>query len=780
MVFPEKNPRKDPPSSTRGWSRRASVRGRSNTTTHSSSRPPPQSTPAQPSRGSSRPPVRSEQPRPPPSSSPFVEPQVRTSWADQMASEGSKTVSKTKKKDGQGAEAEVSTATSTSGVENKKSQGVQEVQEVEEEMDTSEVSKENPPLVHNVDPGDWAPTTMAPTQPTFTVPGTSWETAIAAGKNIQRDREEKDEALKRRKERMEAVVTFLEEYMDRRDRQREREGRAEPPLRVNPAPSTLQRRPIVTPHSTFQVEPYTVEELTARQFRTVFDYITTNNVLRDRIRNITVPDRETTPARPSDFELVSRIVHLLQTLLEIVQHTTQSFHNLAVILVRRQPLEIRYTHLMGWIHELTHSTTAMTVNRDQLQELILPRLLQWSHDQDYFRATLQLFGITEDTLREILMHSSAVHAHATRMIRVLEAHQMVHIFNRRRVRVTSEDEEYRLNSAVSMPPPWPEEPESYIQSLRWWRDNYSHALMIRTTEEYLQISRIDRILQEQAQGLQQRPAPQVPQRPLTQITVPKLPPPTAWPTSDPLVPPEAGHPSTSAAGRREESQALGKRKRGDDSSAPETRPPPVKTRRTPPRRSPSRSSDRRPVSRGPPAPSRSRSRFPTRAAPSESHGKVEPCAFCHGTGHYSSDCDKYPYVSSRAHLAESFGLCCNCLKPHYGICIRKDPCSVCQQEGHHRAFCNRNHFSVFDIDDPPERFFDDLRFRTYREPPPGAATRRPYQCSYRERSRTEEQERSGQSDRQPPPPERERSPEPSTSGAYRDMGFSPANSDESW
>ncbi|KAK6019167.1 hypothetical protein OSTOST_15205 [Ostertagia ostertagi] len=62
---------------------------------------------------------------------------------------------------------------------------------------------------------------------------------------------------------------------------------------------------------------------------------------KNRVRAIKIPDKETTPARPSDFEAVARIVHILQTLLELVEHTTQSFHNLAVILVRRQPLDIR-------------------------------------------------------------------------------------------------------------------------------------------------------------------------------------------------------------------------------------------------------------------------------------------------------------------------------------------------------------------------------------------------------------------------------------------------------
>ncbi|KAK6033800.1 hypothetical protein COOONC_28697 [Cooperia oncophora] len=172
-------------------------------------------------------------------------------------------------------------------------------------------------------------------------------------------------------------------------------------------------------------EPYTVEELTARQFRTVFDYITTNNVLRDQIRNTHDPGQRNHACPP--------VVHITKTLLEIVEYTTESFHNLAVLL-----------------------------------ELLIPRLFKWDDDTDFFRATLQLVGLTEQKVMEILQHCSAVTAHATRMIRVMEAHQMVHIMNRKTVRVTAEDEQYRFqfpasigysrNALAGPPPTAPEQP----------------------------------------------------------------------------------------------------------------------------------------------------------------------------------------------------------------------------------------------------------------------------------------------------------------------------------
>ncbi|KAK6017687.1 zinc knuckle [Ostertagia ostertagi] len=334
-----------------------------------------------------------------------------------------------------------------------------------------------------------------------------------------------------------------------------------------------------------------------------------------------------------------------------------------------------------------------------------------------------------------------------------------------------------------MPPPWPEEPESYIQTLRWWRDNYSDALMIRATDQYLQTSTVDRRLQEQARD-QGRPVVQrTTQRPLRSIEVPKLPPPTTWPEETPIfqaptpVPPQAGRQSTSTARSSYEPAGLGKRRHGRDSPSRDVEPPKVRSRPSPEHRPRSRSPSRRPPERVD-ARSRSRPGFPRRSVPSEAHGRVEPCVFCRKEGHYSSDCDVYPYLSDRAELASRDGLCCNCLKLHYGICIRKDPCSVCYEEGHHRAFCVQNPFAIFDLNVAPEGFYDQLRVQTYRPPPRGAIPRRRYERPYRERERDAGADRPGPSNQ--PPPERERSPEPSSSGLARQMGFSPANSDDSW
>ncbi|KAK6025557.1 zinc knuckle, partial [Ostertagia ostertagi] len=501
-------------------------------------------------------------------SSPFEDPLLNMSWAQQVQAEAARLTAEASKKEKK--EQKKQESESSSGVE-KQSVEKEKKKPQEEEMDTSEVVQEGSALQHDVNPSDWEPNTAntgESNKPTTQLEITYDEMATA-GASMMKKKEGEGEGSSE-----EEGEDGSQEYSRRRPFYTEPGG----PLRVNPAPTSLMKKPNVTPHSTINVEPYTVEELTAHQFRTVFDYITTNNILRDRIRGIRIPDRETTPARPSDYEGI----HVLQTLLEIVQHTTQSFHNLAVILVRHQPLEIRYTHLMGWIHELTHSITSITVNRDQLQEIMLPRLFQWSQDLDYFRATLQLFGITEETFTEI-------------------------------------------PSSLCAPPRLDNSP--------------TLARGPVTTP------------QERAQGN------------------------VVW-----------------------------------EGESREVEPPTSRPRRRPERRSVSRSSTRRPAERAP-TQHRSRSRFMTRSVPSESHGRVEPCVFCLKEGHYSSDCDAYPYLSDRAHLASRDGMCSNCLKSHYGICIRKDPCSICHQEGHHRAFCTQNPFAVFDLDLTPEAFYDDLQFR---------------------------------------------------------------------
>ncbi|VDP44008.1 unnamed protein product [Heligmosomoides polygyrus] len=85
----------------------------------------------------------------------------------------------------------------------------------------------------------------------------------------------------------------------------------------------------------------TIEELTASQFRTVFDYI-----------------REPNQTRMQDHEAATQIIRTLRIMLNAATETTHSFHNLAVLLGRGSPLRYPYMVLMSWIQELTYQITS--------------------------------------------------------------------------------------------------------------------------------------------------------------------------------------------------------------------------------------------------------------------------------------------------------------------------------------------------------------------------------------------------------------------------------------
>ncbi|VDP21197.1 unnamed protein product [Heligmosomoides polygyrus] len=274
-----------------------------------------------------------------------------------------------------------------------------------------------------------------------------------------------------------------------------------------------------TPFNPMPLDMGTVEELTASQFPTVFDYIVSNNVLRELVKHLELPPRETTQVRTEDHEAAAQIIHSLRLTLNAATEATHSFHNLAVLLGRDSPLRYSYTVLMGWIHELTYQITSIIIQRDQLTELVLPRLLTPSSQQDYFRNTLQLFNITEDLFRESLQYVSAVTAHATRMIRVLQAHQMLQALHYRATPHSKEDTYYTYLMQANMPETL--DPSSYLETLRWWRENYSDALMIHNMRGYLRTHEVDRMLQEQ-----QRQQPTMtahtaqPPQPIRQIQAP--------------------------------------------------------------------------------------------------------------------------------------------------------------------------------------------------------------------------------------------------------------------
>ncbi|KAL6730832.1 hypothetical protein Aduo_001765 [Ancylostoma duodenale] len=244
----------------------------------------------------------------------------------------------------------------------------------------------------------------------------------------------------------------------------------------------------VTDHSTASLLPYTVEELTTLQLRLVFNYISSTNIARSQIAQLVDLPEGADNAPMEERTLAARVVHILRQLSNISQNTLHSFRDLGALLAAQNASNIRYTVLMAWIHELQHTVTGISVQRDLLQELLPPRFLQSAGSQNHQRATLEIFHVTEDVLREALAFSSAVSAHATRLIRILEAYQLEHVAQQHQQDMTPLDEDYQRLFQTSMPLALPPtSPAPYIQSLQWWRCHYSETLRANATHEYLQL-----------------------------------------------------------------------------------------------------------------------------------------------------------------------------------------------------------------------------------------------------------------------------------------------------
>ncbi|VDO23806.1 unnamed protein product [Heligmosomoides polygyrus] len=513
----------------------------------------------------------------------------------------------------------------------------------------------------------------------------------------------------------------------------------------------------------------TIEELTASQFRTVFDYIGSNNVLRDLVESLQVPPREPSQVRMKDHEAATQITHTLRIMLNAATETAHSFHNLAVLLGRGSPLRYPYTVLMSWIQVLTYQITSINVQRDQLTELVLPRLLTPSSQQDYFRNTFQSFNITEDLFRESLQYVSAVTAHATRMIRVLQAYQMLQALHYRVTPHSEEDTDYTYLLQANTPETL--DPGSYLETLRWWRENYSNALMIHNTRGYLRTHEVDRMLQEQ-QGQQSVTTAHTTQSshpirqtqapahtgPATSVSGSPAPFGSAGSTTSaqlPAVIPQFVRPQQTPMTRTDGRSKARQEHRGQRRTRP-TSPdqrsqeagPAKKShedteRRTPRQRqqdSTTRTQDRRPT---PPTqedrPELSRRQLPTPAPEgvcptSSEHQRLETpaahlhpslpqtlrdgaCVFCNHLDHSSEDCAKHTNITDRVEILKARKLCSHCLSRHRGECFGWDPCSRCNRGGHHPAVCINNPIVVCDVEGMTYQIYHQMAAYTLRPYP---------------------------------------------------------------
>ncbi|VDP49947.1 unnamed protein product [Heligmosomoides polygyrus] len=400
-----------------------------------------------------------------------------------------------------------------------------------------------------------------------------------------------------------------------------------------------------TPPSTQRFDTGTVEELTASQFRTVYDYIVSNNILRDLVKYLKVPHRETT----------------------LVLHHRVTPHD---------EEDAEYTHLM---------------------QTNMPETL---------------------------------------------------------------------------------DPSSYIETLRWWRENYSYALMIHAR------------LPQDTRG---SPTPFGSAKSARSAQLPVVNPQFVRPQQTP---------TTRTDGRSEARQEHRGQRRTRPTS-PDQRSQEVcpakkshedTQRRTPRQRqqdSTTRTQHRRPApttQEDRPGPSRRRSPTPTPApedvwpTPNTYQWEESPAAqiypplpqppkgvafvFCNHLDHFSGDCPKHTSLTDRVEILKDHMLCCNCLRQHRGECVRRDPCSRCNREGHHRAVCIDNPTVVIDVRGTKDHIYEQMADYTYRPYPRNVTPpqKHPLPRKLADRAR-QETERTRRSHRPPTPTQHQ---EPSTSGyAYR-------------
>lgn len=339
------------------------------------------------------------------------------------------------------------------------------------------------------------------------------------------------------------------------------------------------------------------------------------------------------------------------------------------------------------------------------------------------------------------------------MRRVLEAYQALHVLHYQISAVTDADRQYAHQMMTTMPEPISTDPSSYTDTLQWWRSNYSDALLINITDGYLATSQVDEQLQteqqehnsaqpDQAQSIAPQevsspiptptreliPIQDPPQHRITlaaptesrkrttpseeldndeEVPIreprPKIPPTPPTPADSP---PYEDRPTTSRRRSRydiyREQQQYSDRSGQESSESRDSSWPPNLYRAISPR-----SLD--------PEVARLMPRYPPPVPPPRSL----PCAFCSSHYHYTSDCTRFPRLSDRARLAVQFLLCSNCVKQHRGMCKRRDPCSYCRIEGHHRAFCMDNPRVYPDVKFGRFEFYRILDRRTFRPCPQG-------------------------------------------------------------
>ncbi|KAK6036484.1 hypothetical protein COOONC_26011, partial [Cooperia oncophora] len=168
----------------------------------------------------------------------------------------------------------------------------------------------------------------------------------------------------------------------------------------------------------------------------------------------------------------------------------------------------------------------------------------------------------------------------------------------------------------------------FVQSLQWWRDNYSHALDHKTTKQFVDKASAQAV--EYARSLPQKPGPS------------RQAPRVVQPSPAPSASTGMGAP-TSSSRSREDGPSSSSSRRGKRGRAPSPTGTPgeVQPRRSRQASQEPRSSDsdrQTPFSPSPQLPQA----IPKKDQP--------PCIFCSNRGHYSAECHYRKRLSERASI----------------------------------------------------------------------------------------------------------------------------------
>ncbi|CAJ0593911.1 unnamed protein product [Cylicocyclus nassatus] len=222
------------------------------------------------------------------------------------------------------------------------------------------------------------------------------------------------------------------------------------PLQPNPAPDA-HAHAIPALQDVVEVLPHTVEELIAAQLRRVFAFITTSGCTQ-----LEPQAADTTLLTPEQQRHIARIVFHMRKLAAVLDCANKIFLNTQTLLLRTDKASISYARYMAYIHVIQHIITGITVDRDIISEALLSHF--FTRLQSFLDALVG-YQISESVIMEKLMAASAAVAHATRLTRTLEYHQMDFVMTHLRQK-----------------------------ALRWWQENYEEALHGPLTEDYLEIA----------------------------------------------------------------------------------------------------------------------------------------------------------------------------------------------------------------------------------------------------------------------------------------------------